>query len=126
MNAPALNDLRVLLTVATVTLAACSANTHAATTSPPPPVAALEAGAAWPAGSHAADDGGDGGCASTLSIQGSAPIRLVRDHHTTLVIEVGAGALVYVMGGTDAWATIYDDILRAPSTETARSVPSSR
>jgi hypothetical protein len=37
-----------------------------------------------------------------------------RDHHTTAVIQVAGKPYLYVVGGTNAWMTIYDQILRAP------------
>jgi hypothetical protein len=38
----------------------------------------------------------------------------VRDHHTTTVIQSGDKAFLYVIGGTNRWTAIYDDVLRAP------------
>ncbi|MBX3211396.1 MAG: hypothetical protein KF850_05135 [Labilithrix sp.] len=36
-----------------------------------------------------------------------------RDHHTTLVRETASGVWLYVIGGTDAWDTLHDDVQRA-------------
>jgi hypothetical protein len=36
----------------------------------------------------------------------------VRDHHTTFVVESGASAFLYVIGGTDNWTTTHDDVQR--------------
>ncbi|MBX3209135.1 MAG: hypothetical protein KF764_29145 [Labilithrix sp.] len=36
-----------------------------------------------------------------------------RDHHTTMVIETTSGHWLYVIGGTDAWETLHDDVQRA-------------
>jgi hypothetical protein len=96
----------MLLVTATV-LAACSARPSDgggaapadATTPTPPPDAPPDAAPADP----------------TLSISRSATtMAKPRDHHTTFVVESGGGASVWVIGGTNAWTTIYDDVLRAP------------
>lgn len=36
-----------------------------------------------------------------------------RDHHTTMVIETASGPWLYVIGGTDAWETMHNDVQRA-------------
>lgn len=36
-----------------------------------------------------------------------------RDHHTTMVIETPAGPWLYVVGGTDAWEVMHNDVQRA-------------
>jgi Kelch motif len=49
-----------------------------------------------------------------LSVQRSpTKIAPARDHHTTMVIETTSGPWLYVVGGTDAWETIHDDVQRA-------------
>ena len=37
-----------------------------------------------------------------------------RDHHTTMVLETTSGVWLYVIGGTDAWESLHDDVQRAP------------
>lgn len=41
----------------------------------------------------------------------------VRDHHTAAVIETTTGPYLYVIGGTDAWASLHEDIQRAKISE---------
>src|SRR5687768_5909842 len=36
-----------------------------------------------------------------------------RDHHTTMVIETASGPWLYVVGGTDAWQLMHNDVQRA-------------
>src|SRR5262249_39904955 len=46
----------------------------------------------------------------TLHIASSSvTVSPVRDHHVTVIV----GSFLYVIGGTDAWTTIHDDVLRA-------------
>lgn len=40
-------------------------------------------------------------------------IEPARDHHTTMVIETTSGVWLYVIGGTDSWETLHDDVQRA-------------
>lgn len=58
---------------------------------------------------------GSGDCEPfpSLSIAPSdARIAPVRDHHVTMVIEAG-GPFLYVLGGTDGWRVVHDDVQRA-------------
>lgn len=36
-----------------------------------------------------------------------------RDHHTTMVIETASSPWLYVIGGTDAWSVMHNDVQRA-------------
>ncbi len=36
-----------------------------------------------------------------------------RDHHTTMVIETASGPWLYVVGGTEGWSAMHDDVQRA-------------
>src|SRR5688500_18692817 len=36
-----------------------------------------------------------------------------RDHHTTMVIDTPSGPWLYVVGGTDAWSVMHNDVQRA-------------
>jgi hypothetical protein len=96
-------------------LASCSnrVSTTAADSTPPPPM--IDAGPPVTDGSSPSPADHAGADDKTLSIARSPrSVKLVRDHHTTNVIVVGGKPYLYVIGGTNAWTTIYDDVLRAP------------
>jgi len=40
-----------------------------------------------------------------------------RDHHTTMVIETSSGTWLYVVGGTEGWSDLHDDVQRAKIAE---------
>lgn len=55
-----------------------------------------------------------GGRATALDVSLSAiTVGPARDHHTTHVVELEGRPFLYVVGGTDSWASIHSDILRA-------------
>jgi len=57
-----------------------------------------------------------GTCATfpNLSVARAAVvIAPARDHHTTMVIELASGPWLYVIGGTENWSTLHDDVQRA-------------
>lgn len=92
-------------------LAGCSAQEMTAQdmAGPPPPDLAC------PAGQHQAD----GGCDTTLTwmaMPASDAVAPGRDHHATMVADsASAGPGLYVLGGTDHYASyILDDVQRAP------------
>lgn len=73
---------------------------------------AMDASVECAEGSHASDGGA---CESTLTwVVSPQVIAPVRDHHTTTVLEARGRPFVYVIGGTDGWATVHSDVLRAP------------
>src|SRR5262245_1713733 len=52
---------------------------------------------------------------STLTIARSRiALEEGRDHHTTFTMSGPDGASLYVVGGTNGWTTITDEILRTP------------
>lgn len=102
--------------IAFVLVVACSGSSGS---SPADPATNLDAGAADPSadascpfGSHL--DDGERHCVTRLTIATSPQTTGRRDHHTTNIITTRGGPYLYVMGGTNAWTTIYDDIVRAP------------
>lgn len=99
-----------------LSLAACSSSSETSATQTPAPSTG-EPGAA-PA---ACDDGSyrtlEGTCQTypPLTVQRSeVVIAPVRDHHATAIVETSSGPWLYVIGGTDAWNTLHNDVLRAP------------
>ncbi len=88
-------------------LGACSAS---------PPVTSDDGGApppdlACPANAHAVD----GGCDTALAWRASGGIAPGRDHHATFLAETAAGPFLYVVGGTDHYASyVLADVQRAP------------
>lgn len=50
----------------------------------------------------------------SLSVTRSpATVGPVRDHHTTVIRDVGGAPYLYVFGGTDDWRILHDDVQRA-------------
>ncbi len=61
-------------------------------------------------------NGESGACQTFASLtvaRSSQQIAPVRDHHSAEVVTTTDGPYLYVLGGTDAWKTIHDDIQRA-------------
>ncbi len=61
-------------------------------------------------------NGESGACQGFASLAvNRSPVQIspVRDHHSAKVVETSDGPYLYVLGGTDVWKTIHDDIQRA-------------
>lgn len=98
-------------------MTACSSSSSEAPAPATPDPAGTDPGAT-PA---ACDDGTyrtlEGACEAfpALSMERS-PVTIApsRDHHATTVIERSSGPWLYVIGGTNAWDALHNDVLRAP------------
>lgn len=100
--------------VAAAVVASCSESSSTPTADADGGASLDAARTSCPAGTHPRA-GESSACDTSLTIRRtSRTIRPARDHHTTTVIEIGGVAYLYVIGGTSAWETIYDEVLRAP------------
>lgn len=107
----------MIVSAALASLTACSSSTEPAQPAPAP---AASNTAQEPEEKAPCDEGtyrvSSGACEAYPEVavtRSSVTLTPARDHHTTAVVETSSGAWLYVLGGTDSWEAIYDDILRA-------------
>ncbi|HEY8072994.1 MAG TPA: hypothetical protein VIF62_02765 [Labilithrix sp.] len=98
-------------------LFACSSSAPQQTDTGNPPIDTPPADTPPPACDPGTYRNGDTGVcqpfAALTVTRSSQQIAPVRDHHSAEVITTSDGPYLYVLGGTDAWQSIYDDIQRA-------------
>lgn len=95
-------------------LAACSSSDPAPEEPPTPAGGAPSETAACADGTYRTLAGACEAFPSLTVERSSTQIAPVRDHHATAVVETTSGPWLYVIGGTDAWNTLHNDVLRAP------------
>lgn len=97
----------------TIALSGCSSSESTGAPTDAADAGGADAGALeCPKGTHATE--GQRACEGKLVVE-TLPIAIapVRDHHTTHRVDTSTGTYLYVVGGTDAWKTIFSDVQRA-------------
>ncbi len=102
--------------LALLSLAACSSTSEPAAPGTPDPSngGSSAAPAACEEGRYRTLEGACEAFPAITVERSSTQIAPVRDHHATAVVETTSGPWLYVIGGTDAWNTLHNDVLRAP------------